>query len=110
VIIEAVGHPTTFRAAVDEVAYTGRVVYIGYAKTPVEYDSALFVQKELDIYGSRNSTDDFGDVIGMLEGGRFPSEGVISETVPLEKAGDALARWSREPGRFTKIMVNLDDK
>ncbi len=110
VIIEAVGNPTTFRAAVDEVAYTGRVVYIGYAKTPVEYDSALFVQKELEIYGSRNSMDDFGDVIGMLENGRFPSEGVISEVVPLEKAGDALARWSREPGRFTKIMVSLDDK
>ncbi len=110
VIIEAVGNPTTFRAAVEEVAYTGRVVYIGYAKTPVEYNSALFVQKELEIYGSRNSVDDFGNVISMLEGGSFPSEHVISEVVPLEKAGDALARWSKEPGRFTKIMVDLDNE
>jgi threonine dehydrogenase-like Zn-dependent dehydrogenase len=110
VVIEAVGNPTTFRAAVDEVAYTGRVVYIGYAKTPVEYNSALFVQKELEIYGSRNSVDNFGDVISMLENGSFPSEQVISEVVPLEEAGDALARWSKEPGRFTKIMVSLDDE
>jgi threonine dehydrogenase-like Zn-dependent dehydrogenase len=105
-----VGNPATFRAAVDEVAYTGRVVYIGYAKTPVEYDSAVFVQKELEIYGSRNSMNDFGDVIRMLEDGGFPSEQVISKEVPLEQAGDALAQWSREPGRFTKIMVSLDDK
>ena len=39
VIIEAVGHPQTFRAAVEEVAFTGRVVYIGYTKEPVAYET-----------------------------------------------------------------------
>ena len=37
------------------VAFTGRVVYIGYAKEPVTYETRLFVQKELDILGSRNA-------------------------------------------------------
>ena len=55
VIIEAIGLPQTFRAAVEEVAFTGRVVYIGYAKEPVAYETRLFVQKELDIMGSRNA-------------------------------------------------------
>jgi threonine dehydrogenase-like Zn-dependent dehydrogenase len=54
VIVEAIGLPETFRAAVEEVAFTGRVVYIGYAKEPVSYETRLFVQKELDILGSRN--------------------------------------------------------
>ena len=36
VVIEAVGLPETFVAAVSEVAVAGRVVYIGYAKAPVE--------------------------------------------------------------------------
>ena len=39
----------------EEVAFTGRVVYIGYAKEPVAYETRLFVQKELDILGSRNA-------------------------------------------------------
>ena len=52
-IIEAIGLPQTFRASVEEVAFTGRVVYIGYAKEPVAYETSLFVQKELDILGSR---------------------------------------------------------
>jgi len=52
--IEAIGTAATFRAAVEEVAFTGRVVYIGYAKEPVSYETRLFVQKELDILGSRN--------------------------------------------------------
>ncbi|MGH7574566.1 MAG: zinc-binding dehydrogenase, partial [Longimicrobiales bacterium] len=48
VVIEAVGTPETFVAAVDEVAFAGRVVYIGYAMSPVCYDTAKFVKKELD--------------------------------------------------------------
>jgi len=35
VVLEAVGHPQTFRAAVEEVAFTGRVVYIGYGMEEV---------------------------------------------------------------------------
>ncbi len=73
VCIEAIGLPQTFRAAVEEVAFTGRVVYIGYAKEMVSYETRLFVQKELDILGSRNALpDDFRAVIRMLEAGSFP--------------------------------------
>src|SRR5262249_5732406 len=72
VVIEAVGTVATFRAAVDEVAFAGRVVYIGYTKRPVEYESQIFVQKELDIMGSRNSLGDFPEVIAALEAGGFP--------------------------------------
>ena len=59
VIIEAVGMPQTFRSAVEEVAFTGKVVYIGHAKEPVSYETRLFVQKELDILGSRNAQLEF---------------------------------------------------
>lgn len=108
VVIEAVGLPATFRAAVEEVAYAGRVVYIGYAKAPVEYDTKLFVQKELDILGSRNALGDFPRVIEMLEGGRFPLNDVISRIAPLKDAGEALADWSASPVAFTKILIDLD--
>jgi threonine dehydrogenase-like Zn-dependent dehydrogenase len=108
VIIEAIGLPETFRAAVEEVAFTGRVVYIGYAKEPVSYETRLFVQKELDILGSRNALpEDFLEVIQMLEAGRFPVKDAVSAIVPIEDAGRMLAEWSAAPGRFTKIMVEL---
>ena len=55
VVIEAIGLPATYRAAVEEVAYTGRVVYIGWAKEEVAYETRPFVHKELDILGSRNA-------------------------------------------------------
>ena len=108
VAIEAIGTPATFRAAVEEVAFTGRVVYIGYAKEPVSYETRLFVQKELDIRGSRNAqTEDFESVIRFLEAKRFPVDQAVSLIVPIEEAASALREWSENPSRFRKIMVNL---
>jgi threonine dehydrogenase-like Zn-dependent dehydrogenase len=108
VVIEAVGLPQTFRAAVDEACFAGRVVYIGYAKTPVEYDTRLIVQRELDIVGSRNAlADDFRKVIAYLEGGTFPVNDVVTHVVPFAQAGEAIAAWSANPTEFTKIHVEI---
>jgi threonine dehydrogenase-like Zn-dependent dehydrogenase len=114
--MEAIGLPETFRAAVEEVAFTGRVVYIGYTKSPVEYETKLFVQKELDILGSRNCLGDFPRVIEVLEAGgpqdasprRFPVEDVVTKVVSLEQAGQALADWNDNPLAVTKIMVSME--
>jgi 2-desacetyl-2-hydroxyethyl bacteriochlorophyllide A dehydrogenase len=108
VVIEAVGLPVTFRAAVDEVAFAGRVVYIGYAKEAVRYETKYFVMKELDIRGSRNATlANFADVIRVLESGRYPVNETITHTVPFGEAGEALAGWAADPSRVTKIHVEL---
>lgn len=109
VVIEAIGLPATFRAAIEEVAFTGRVVYIGYAKEPVSYETKLFVQKELDIMGSRNAApEDFRMVIELLESGKFPVDSAISRVVPLEAAAAALREWSEQPSNFSKIMVQVN--
>ena len=109
VVIEAIGLPGTFRAAVELASFAGRVVYIGYAKEPVTYETRLFVQKELNILGARNAQpEDFHQVIQMLEQHRFPVHAAISTVAPLDEAPELLRCWSAEPGRFTKIMITLD--
>ena len=108
VVIEAVGLPATFRAAVDEVCFAGRVVYIGYAKEAVSYETKFFVMKELDIMGSRNATmQNFADVIKVLESGRYPVAETITRCVPFSEAGAALAAWAANPSQVTKIHVEI---
>jgi threonine dehydrogenase-like Zn-dependent dehydrogenase len=109
VIIEAIGRPDTYRAAVEEVSFAGRVVYIGYAKENVSFETRLFVQKELDIRGSRNALpEDFREVIRMFEQKRFPTAEAISATVPLDEAPAILRAWSENPAAYTKIMIAFD--
>ena len=110
-VIEAVGSPATFRLAVDEVCYAGRVVYLGYSKKPVEYDSTQFVLKEIDILGSRNALPgDFADVVGMLERGGVPVDEVVTHTVRIEEAADAFRQWSEDSASVTKIQVVLSEE
>lgn len=110
VIIEAVGSPQTYRQAVEEVAFTGRVVCIGYAKKEVEFNTSLFVQKEIEILGSRNciGKKDFPEVINYLEKGKFPVDEVISKVISIDKAPETLANWAANPTGTIKIMIDFD--
>ena len=109
VVIEAVGSPATYVTAVDEVGFTGRVVCIGYAKSPVEFQTKLFVQKELDIRGSRNALPaDFRAVINYLQTGVCPIEKLISRIVEPEEAASAMAGWAAAPGKVFRILVKFN--
>lgn len=109
VVIEAIGTPATFRSAVEEVAFTGRVVYIGYAKEPVAYETKLFVQKELDIMGSRNALpEDFQAVIQLLEAGKFPVDQAISLIAPFIDAPAVMKAWGENPSLYKKIMISME--
>ena len=108
VVIEAVGSPVTYQMAVNEVAFTGRTVCIGYAKSEVSFQTKLFVQKELDIRGSRNAEpSDFRAVIHYLERGTCPVDALISKVVAPEDASAAMEEWAANPGRVFRILVEM---
>ena len=107
VVIEAVGSPITYQMAVNEVAFTGRVICIGYAKAEVSFQTKYFVQKELDIRGSRNAEpSDFRAVIHYLERGICPVDALISKVVTPEEAATAMQQWSEAPGKVFRILVD----
>ena len=107
VAIEAAGIPATFKQAVELVTFAGRVVYIGYTKTGVEFDTKLFVRKELNILGSRNALHVFPAVIKMLEKRQLPFESLITKIYPFEQAGKALSDWDMNPGGVTKLLIDV---
>lgn len=109
VVIEAVGSPATYQMAVDEVAFTGRVVCIGYSKIDVSFHTKLFVQKELDIRGSRNANpSDFVAVAKYLQRTTSPIDELISKIIQPEEAEDTLSKWSIMPGRTFRILVKFN--
>ncbi|MBO5382323.1 MAG: zinc-binding alcohol dehydrogenase family protein [Bacteroides sp.] len=108
VVIEAVGNPMTYNMAIDEVSFTGRVVYIGYAKSEVSFQTKLFVQKELTIRGSRNALpEDFRAVISYLNQNNFPYSKFISKIVKPEEAETALNQWAAQPQKVFRILVEF---
>lgn len=110
VVIEAVGSTPTYQMAVNEVAFTGRVVCIGYAKAEVSFQTKYFVQKELDIRGSRNAQpSDFRAVIHYLERDTCPVDTLITKVIRPEQTLDTMRWWSENPGRVFRILVNFTE-
>lgn len=108
VVIEAVGSPATYQLAVDAVCFTGRVICIGYAKSEVSFQTKYFVQKELDIRGSRNAQpSDFRAVIHYLERGTCPTETLITKVIKPEEALDTMRWWNENPGKVFRILVKF---
>lgn len=106
VVIEAVGLPITFAKSVELVSFAGRVVYIGYAKKKVEYETKLFVSKELDIKGSRNAlNDEIESVIEMLCSGQIAIEPIITQKYELKDCNKALEYWDKNSDKVTKIVL-----
>ncbi|WP_434503930.1 zinc-binding alcohol dehydrogenase family protein [Prevotella sp.] len=108
VVVEAVGSPATYVMAIEEVSFTGRVTYIGYSKTEVSFQTKLFVQKELDIRGSRNALPaDFRAVINYLKAGNCPVDELISNETGPDGAFDAMKQWASNPGKVFRILVKF---
>lgn len=105
VVIEAVGAVPTYRLAIDKVAFTGRVVCIGYAKSEVSLPTGLFVKKELDIMGSRNATpSDFEAVKKYIQSGAELAP-FISGIISPEEAQTAMDDWSAAPGKVFRLLT-----
>lgn len=108
VIIEAVGRPETYVASIAEVAFTGRVVYIGYAKEKIPFDTQYFVKKELDIRGSRNAMPcDFKAVMKYMKRGTCPINKLITAIYTPKNAQTALEKWSANPGEVFRILIRF---
>jgi len=108
VVIEAVGSPITYQTAINEVAFTGRVICIGYAKTDISFTTKYFVMKELDIRGSRNAMpEDFRAVIEYMKRGGNVIEKLISGIYAPEKAPEAMKHWVANPGKVFRILIKF---
>ncbi len=108
--IEAVGLPLTFRQCIDVACFGGQVVYIGYAKEEVCYDSKFFNLKELTIMGSRNATiQDMQDVARHMENHPHMDELLISKIFPFDLADQAFSYWNKYPQETLKILIEFNE-
>ncbi|WP_430974116.1 zinc-binding alcohol dehydrogenase family protein [Sunxiuqinia rutila] len=108
VVVEAAGNPITYKAAIEEIGFAGRVVCIGYAGDEVAFPTKLWVQKELEILGSRNANpSDFEAVIKYLKQANPDEKLLVSKIVSADEAPQAMKEWAEAPGKVLKILVRF---
>lgn len=108
VVIEASGSSAAFTSALKAVAFSGRVVCIGYTKEPILLESKLIIQKEIDLLGSRNALQaDFDRVVRYLTTKKLPVEKLISRKISMSESELALKEWNANPNEIIKMVMSL---
>jgi 2-desacetyl-2-hydroxyethyl bacteriochlorophyllide A dehydrogenase len=86
IYIEATGHPKSVEQGLSMIRKLGRFVEFSVFKDPVTVDwSIISDRKELDILGSHLGPYCYPLAIDGIAKGDFPTEGVVTHKLPLEK-------------------------
>jgi 2-desacetyl-2-hydroxyethyl bacteriochlorophyllide A dehydrogenase len=108
VVFDATGSADSMGKSLSYVAPTGRLVFVGLTRDPISIDDALFHKREITIYASRNSRNQFPRIIRMMEEGKIDTAPWITDRMSL---GQVPTRLKDLPTKSTLIkgLVELDD-
>ncbi len=108
---EAIGNPTTMRAAYDVIRRGGMCVIVGVGRAEQTFELSAFelfyAEKTLvgSYYGSTDVRSDFDRIIRLWRAGRLDLEGMITRTIGLDDINDALGAMER--GEVVRQVITL---
>src|SRR5215207_3254931 len=109
---EAIGNPTTMRAAYDAVRRGGSAVIIGVGKADAMLSFSAFElfysEKRLigSYYGSADVRSDFHRLLRLWRAGKLDLEGMISRKLDISEINDAFAAMRR--GEMIRQVVQFE--
>ena len=68
VVFDVTGSAESMRSSLEHVAVGGRLVFVGLTKDPIVIDDGLLHRREVTIYASRNSCNQFPRIIRLIGG------------------------------------------
>lgn len=108
VCIEAVGRAETFLECINASAFGSKIVLIGNGKTEVKFNQSILVKKELNIYGSRNSLNDFVPLIDLVSSGKVKIDKLITNEFLLSNVADAFNILLNNDGSTLKVIIDFN--
>lgn len=107
VCVEAAGLPQTFLNCIENVCFTGRVILIGNGKRETTFNHSILLKKELNVYGARNSLNDFKPLIEKALKGDVSIDSLISDVYELDRVTDAFEALKNNNGSMAKVLIRF---
>jgi (R,R)-butanediol dehydrogenase / meso-butanediol dehydrogenase / diacetyl reductase len=105
VVFDTAAHPAVAAALASWTAVNGRIVFVGTYGEPTALDLQDVVFRELEAVGCRVYTRaDMETAVELIASGRFDPAPLITATVRLAEAPDALARL--RSGEELKVLID----
>jgi 2-desacetyl-2-hydroxyethyl bacteriochlorophyllide A dehydrogenase len=107
VVIDAVCIPQTFEDAVEVASVAGRVVILGFDPRHSHISQLPITKKELTILGSRLQTNQFPEVIKLLDEGTLKTEGMVTQQFSLDEIKQAISFIENKPNKVRKVVISF---
>jgi len=108
VVLEAAGTPITIASSVNYVASAGRICIVGLTGQEIPLYQSELTRKEVDVYFSRNSLDQFPRVIRRIAQGEIDPRPLISHRFPFREAEKALEMARNRRQEVGKIILEFE--
>lgn len=108
VCVEAVGRAETFLKCIDLAAFGSKIVLIGNGKTETTFNQSILLKKELNVYGSRNSLNDFQPLIDLISSGKVNVDNIMTDEFNFDESISAFKTLTHNDGTHLKVMIKFD--
>lgn len=106
VVIDATGHAGSMSHALNFVAHTGTLVYVGITTQELAFPHRLLHSRELTIKASRNALpDDFRKIIQLIEAGRIDTAPWITHRTSFNDLPEVFDSFTKQESGVIKAMV-----
>lgn len=106
-MIDCSGATTVIENMHNYVGYGAKIALVGWPKQPVEINTVRCMQKELDIYTSRNSNMKFPEAIKLIEDDKIPVSEFITTVKSFNEAESIIDKMSMKPEEFLKVVIKI---
>ena len=108
VVIDAVCLPSTFELGPKVASPAGTIVCLGFDEKPSQIPQLPITKKELTIVGSRLQTNQFKNVVELLNNKQLQSNGLITQTFPLKDIEKAFSFIENNPDKVRKVLITFE--
>ena len=109
VVFDATGNADAMSQSVARVAHGGRLVFVGLVQASIPIDDPLFHRREITLFASRNSANDFPRIIRMIESGEIDTAPWITHRMRLDEVPRRFPELPRQKDCL-KAMIEVGDE
>lgn len=107
VCVDAVGSERAFKSCIENTCFGGKIILIGNGKKETTFNHSILVKKEISLYGSRNSLNDFEPIIRLISSKYINISSAITHVYKMYQAEEAFLALVENDGSKTKVLIEF---
>lgn len=108
IVTDATGNSRSMSNALNYVAHTGSLIYVGITTEEISFRHPLLHRREMTIKGSRNALPaDFRRIIGLIEDGTIDTDPWVTHRTPFEDLIERFDSYTRPETGVIKAVVQV---